>query len=36
MPAPDNDDVILWKSLMIAATISLLFYIFVLIYTSRI
>lgn len=34
MPAPE-DDVILWKSLMIAATITLLFYIFVLYYTGN-
>lgn len=29
-----EDDVIIWKSLMIAATLTLLFYIFVLVYTA--
>jgi hypothetical protein len=35
MEDKNDDEIIVWKSLMIAATLTLLFYIFVLVYTSK-
>lgn len=35
MTGPDENDVILWKSLMIAGALTLAFYIFVLVYTQN-